>query len=88
VTEIRAAIDPHWREAGIFPVISEAALRATLGILARTVARVTFARQAEARQAEARQAEARQAEPAQKDAEFCGYRSSWEAYNASKDARD
>ena len=30
-------IDPHWREAGIFPVISEGALRATLGILARTV---------------------------------------------------
>jgi hypothetical protein len=29
-------IDPTWREAGIFPVISEAALRATLGILART----------------------------------------------------
>jgi len=32
-------IDDTWREAGIFPVISEAALRATLGILARTVAR-------------------------------------------------
>lgn len=32
-------IDPTWREAGIFPVISEGALRATLGILARTVAR-------------------------------------------------
>ena len=32
-------IDPQWREAGIFPVISESALRATLGILARTVAR-------------------------------------------------
>ena len=32
-------IDPVWREAGIFPVISEGALRATLGILARTVAR-------------------------------------------------
>lgn len=32
-------IDPQWREAGIFPVISEGALRATLGILARTVAR-------------------------------------------------
>ena len=28
-----------WREAGIFPVISAEALRATLGILARTVAR-------------------------------------------------
>jgi hypothetical protein len=32
-------IAPKWREAGIFPVISEGALRATLGILARTVAR-------------------------------------------------
>jgi uncharacterized protein YndB with AHSA1/START domain len=32
-------IDPAWKEAGIFPVISEGALRATLGILARTVAR-------------------------------------------------
>lgn len=32
-------IDPHWREAGIFPVLSEAALRATLGILARSVIR-------------------------------------------------
>jgi Polyketide cyclase / dehydrase and lipid transport len=31
--------DPHWKEAGIFPVLSEGALRATLGILARTVAR-------------------------------------------------
>ena len=30
-------IDPVWREAGIFPIISEAALKATLGILARTV---------------------------------------------------
>ena len=30
-------IAPQWREAGIFPVISEGALRATLGILARTV---------------------------------------------------
>jgi hypothetical protein len=30
-------IDPAWKEAGIFPVISETALRATLGILARTV---------------------------------------------------
>jgi len=35
-------IDPKWREAGIFPVISEGALRATLGILARTVARGQF----------------------------------------------
>ena len=32
-------IDPVWRDAGIFPVISEGALRATLGILARTVTR-------------------------------------------------
>ncbi len=32
-------IDARWRAAGIFPVISEGALRATLGILARTVAR-------------------------------------------------
>ena len=34
-----STIHPRWREAGIFPVVSEAALRATLGILARTVAR-------------------------------------------------
>ena len=32
-------IDPTWREANIFPIIPESALRATLGILARTVAR-------------------------------------------------
>ncbi|KUH97906.1 polyketide cyclase [Mycolicibacterium acapulense] len=32
-------IDQHWRDAGIFPVISESALRATLGILDRTVRR-------------------------------------------------
>jgi hypothetical protein len=32
-------IDPKWREAGIFPVLSEGALRATLGILDRTVKR-------------------------------------------------
>ncbi len=32
-------IDPKWREAGIFPIISETALRATLGILDRTVRR-------------------------------------------------
>jgi hypothetical protein len=31
-------IDPKWRDSGIFPVISDGALRATLGILARTVA--------------------------------------------------
>ena len=34
-----STIDPVWKEAGIFPVLSEGALRATLGILARTVAR-------------------------------------------------
>jgi Polyketide cyclase / dehydrase and lipid transport len=34
-----SAIDPVYRDAGIFPVISETALRATLGILDRTVAR-------------------------------------------------
>ncbi len=33
-----SGIDPKWREAAIFPVIPESALRATLGILARTVA--------------------------------------------------
>jgi hypothetical protein len=32
-----SAIEPSWRERGVFPVISEGALRATLGILARTV---------------------------------------------------
>jgi polyketide cyclase/dehydrase/lipid transport protein len=32
-------ISQQWRDAGIFPVISEGALRATLGILARTVER-------------------------------------------------
>jgi hypothetical protein len=32
-------IDPVWKEAGIFPVLSEGALRATLGILDRTVRR-------------------------------------------------
>lgn len=32
-------IDPKWREAGIFPVISEGAIRATLGILDRTARR-------------------------------------------------
>lgn len=32
-------IDDKWREAGIFPVISEGALRASLGILDRTVRR-------------------------------------------------
>jgi hypothetical protein len=34
-----SAIDRTWKEAGIFPVISEGALRATLGILERTIAR-------------------------------------------------
>jgi hypothetical protein len=34
-----SSIDPVWKEAAIFPVISEGALRATLGILGRTVAR-------------------------------------------------
>jgi hypothetical protein len=33
-----SAIKQNWRDAGIFPVIPESALRATLGILARTVA--------------------------------------------------
>jgi hypothetical protein len=32
-----SGIDDKWREAGIFPVISEQTLRATLGILDRTV---------------------------------------------------
>lgn len=32
-------IDAQWREAGIFPVIAEGSLKATLGILARTVRR-------------------------------------------------
>jgi hypothetical protein len=32
-------IDPVWREANIFPIIPESALRATLGILGRTVTR-------------------------------------------------
>ena len=34
-----SSIDPVWKDAGIFPVLSEATLRATLGILARTVAK-------------------------------------------------
>jgi hypothetical protein len=34
-----SAIDPVWKERAIFPVIPEGALRATLGILARTVVR-------------------------------------------------
>jgi hypothetical protein len=32
-------IGPTWREAGVFPVISETTLRATLGILDRTIRR-------------------------------------------------
>jgi len=39
-----SSIDPTWKEAGIFPVISEGALRATLGILARTVEKGSNAR--------------------------------------------
>ena len=34
-----SGIDQTWRDSGIFPVISENALRATLGILDRTVRR-------------------------------------------------
>lgn len=34
-----STIDPVWKEADIFPIMSEGALRATLGILARTVGR-------------------------------------------------
>jgi hypothetical protein len=33
-----STVDQSWKDAAIFPVISETALRATLGILARTVA--------------------------------------------------
>ena len=40
-----SSIDPVWKEAGIFPVMSEGALRATLGILARTVARADHSAQ-------------------------------------------
>jgi hypothetical protein len=36
-------IDPQWKEADIFPVIPEGALRATLGILARTITRTAKA---------------------------------------------
>ena len=32
-----STIDETWKAAGIFPIIPESALRATLGILARTV---------------------------------------------------
>ena len=33
-----SGIDSTWKDAGIFPVVPESALRATLGILSRTVA--------------------------------------------------
>jgi hypothetical protein len=36
-----SGIDPQWKEADIFPVISLTALRATMGILERTLARST-----------------------------------------------
>ena len=35
-----SSIDPQWKAANIFPIIPESALRATLGILARTVKRM------------------------------------------------
>ena len=34
-----STIDPTWRDADIFPIIPESALRATLGILDRTITR-------------------------------------------------
>jgi hypothetical protein len=37
-------IDPTWKEAAVFPIIPESALRATLGILDRTVTRGTAAK--------------------------------------------
>jgi hypothetical protein len=40
-----SAISDDWRDAGIFPVISEGALRATLGILDRTVRRAGATRE-------------------------------------------
>jgi hypothetical protein len=33
-----SSVDQEWKDAGIFPVVPEQALRATLGILARTAA--------------------------------------------------
>ena len=33
-----SSVERQWKDAGIFPVVSEQALRATLGIPARTVA--------------------------------------------------
>lgn len=35
-------IDPVWRERDIFPILSEGALRATLGILDRTLTRAAY----------------------------------------------
>jgi hypothetical protein len=37
-----SSIDPTWKEANIFPVIPETALRASLGLLARAVAPAGF----------------------------------------------
>jgi len=37
-----SAIDPVWRERNVFPILSEGALRATLGILDRTLTRPTY----------------------------------------------
>jgi hypothetical protein len=34
-----SSVHQSWKDAGVFPIISEGALRATLGILARTVSR-------------------------------------------------
>ena len=34
-----STVDQTWKDSGVFPVMSEGALRGTLGILARTVAR-------------------------------------------------
>lgn len=36
-----STIDPQWKEANIFPIIPESALRATLGILERTLTHTT-----------------------------------------------
>jgi hypothetical protein len=36
-------VDQSWKDAGVFPIIPEGALRATLGLLARTVAPGGFA---------------------------------------------
>ena len=33
-----SAVEQSWKDAAIFPVVPESTLRATLGILARTVA--------------------------------------------------